>query len=216
MRTLRKKVARDDGWTFIEATLAIVVISVMVLGLTIVLMAFREHLDRSWAVRVMDQYGNDVIEQLTHELRNATDISVRPGPRDTHKIEITLLDPILHDVFHRTVWEMDRSNPRILTNRRPVDPFFPPSDPGRGEYYEIVSFRLTQYGEETPNLWEERDRNRRNADFLSAAWDIRFKLRYNRGAVTGGVPTWSYEKEYYNRVYLRNKNLIVKQGGFTG
>lgn len=56
----------DEGWTFIEATLSIVLLSIIFLGFTITLLEFREWLDRSWAVRVMDQYANDVIERIDH------------------------------------------------------------------------------------------------------------------------------------------------------
>lgn len=209
------RLRRDDGWTFIEATISIVLMAIMVLGLTIVLLAFREQLDRSWAVRVMDQYGNDVIEQLTHELRNATDVVVRSGNGNTSRIDITYLDPIRHDLFRTAKWRADLRNVRIYkgdTGNEEVDPAFPPLDMGRGETYEILQFTLTQYGVETPNQWERQDRVRRKEAFLNAAYDIRFKLRYNRRAIDVGDHDWTVEREYYNRVYMRNKNLVVKKG----
>lgn len=212
MYTLKKQLQRDGGWTFIEATISVVIMSIMILGMTIVLMAFREHLDRSWAIRVMDQYGNDVIEKLTHNMRNAVDVTVRNGPRNTHKIDLSFLDPYVLDLIHTEMWEADRGRPRIMVNNDPVDPTFPPSSPGRGESYEIVQFTVTPYGELTPNPDERRDSFSRNEKFLTGTYDIRLKLKYNRYALRAGERNWSFEKEYYNRVYMRNKNLIVKEG----
>ncbi len=212
MNALRRRLAHDGGWTFIEATLAVVIMAIMVLGLTIVLMAFREHLDRSWAIRVMDQYGNDVIERLTHEMRNAVEIKVRNGPRNTQKIDLKYLDPYVHDLFHQKTWRVDTRTSRVLIDNEPIDPSFPPSQPGRGESFEIVQFTCTPYGQLTPNERERRDSFWRNEKFIQATYDIRLKLRYNRLALSPGERNWSFEKEYYNRVYMRNKNLIVKKG----
>ncbi len=212
MHTLKKRLKRDGGWTFIEATISVVIMSIMVLGMTIVLMAFREHLDRSWAIRVMDQYGNDVIERLTHNMRNAVDITVRNGPRNTNKIDLGFLDPYVLDLIHTEMWEVDRSRERVLVNNDPVDPTFPPRQPGRGESYEIVSFTVTPYGTDTPNAIERNDSFHRNTKFLGATYDIRLKMRYNRAAVRSGERSWNYEREYYNTVYMRNMHLVVKKG----
>jgi hypothetical protein len=212
MRTFKARLVREDGWTFIEATLSVVIMSMMILGLTIVLLAFREHLDRSWAIRVMDQYGNDVIERLTHELRNAVDVTVRPGGPNTNRIEVKYLDPWVHDLFHTTQWRADLRTNQILLDNRPIDPKFPPRMPGRGERYVIERFTLTPYGQSTPNDWEHRDMYNRSDNFMKATWEINFKLLYVRNAIDAGDRNWTFEKEYFNRVYMRNKNLAVQKG----
>jgi len=212
MKTQKIIFKRDEGWTLVEAVLTIVVMAIMMLGLTIVLMAFREHLDRSWSVRVMDQYGNDVIEQLSHQLRNAVDVEVRRGRGNTHKIDIKFLDPYVHDKYNYEYWEVDTRAGKVMINNRPVDIFYPPSSPGRGESFEIVQFTMTPYGQLTPNRRERTDSYRRNENFLNATYDVRLKLRYNRNAINPGERNWSYEREYSNRVYMRNMNLVVKKG----
>jgi len=212
MKVPSQSYRRDEGWTFIEATISIVIMAIMVLGLTIVLLAFREQLDKSWAVRVMDQYGNDVIEQLTHDLRNATDVTVGGGNGNTSRIDVIYLDPIYHNLFRTARWRADLRNMRITREGDAVDPLFPPQKMARGESYEIVEFTLKQFGYESPNSWERVDAARRKAAFLNAAYDIRFKLRYNRNAIDVGDHNWMVEKEYTNRVYMRNKNLAVKKG----
>jgi type II secretory pathway pseudopilin PulG len=212
MKMKKIKIANDGGYTLVEAILSIVIMSIMVLGLSIVLMAFKEHLDRSWSVRVMDQYGNDVIEQLTHQLRNAVDVEVRNGQGNSHKIDIKFLDPYMHDTYLYNNWRVDYRTGQVVVNNVPLDRSFPPSQPGRGESFEIVRFTLTKYGESTPNIRETQDSYRRTDDFIDATWDIRFILRYNRKAINPGERNWFYEKEYHNRVYMRNRNLVVKEG----
>ncbi len=212
MRVKKTNWSRDGGWTLIEAILSIVIMSIMVLGLTIVLMAFKEHLDRSWAIRVMDQYGNDVVEELTHELRNAVDVSVRNGIGDTHEITIHYLDPYYLDRTSTKRWKADLRTTQIKVDNRPVDPTFPPRDLGRGESYAILQFTLYKFGKDPQcrNEEENRDATGRRDAFLDATYDIRFKLGYIRKAINPGEYNWDYEKEYHNRVYIRNKNLPIR------
>ncbi|MFN3821905.1 MAG: hypothetical protein ACK4OO_06180 [bacterium] len=205
---------REEGWTFIEAILAVVIMSIMILGLTITLLAFKEHLDRSWAIRVMDQYGNDVVENLAHELRNAVDVTVRSGTGNSHRIDIRYLDPYYHNRFTTTTWYADMRNSRIMagTPPRPIDPLFPPVRLKRGEKFVIEEFTLNPYGSNTPNRWEERDALVRKREFRDATWDIKLRLRYERQAVYPNERNWFFTKEYKQRVYLKNKNLVVKRG----
>jgi type II secretory pathway pseudopilin PulG len=214
MNAIRAKLARDSGWTLVEAIIAVVVMAIMVLGLTIVLLAFREQLDRSWAVRVMDQYGNDVIENLTHDLRNAVDVSVTNGAGNTDRINVKYLDPIRHTILLTSQYRADLRASRIMVDgKADIDPSFPPRFMGRGETYTIETFRLTPYGSVIdPNEWERRDSFNRASSFMDATWEIRFKMIYTRQAIKLGERPWTCEKEYYNRVYMRNKNLVVQKG----
>lgn len=207
------KWSRDEGWTFIEAILTVVIMSIMVLGLTIVLLAFKEHLDRSWAIRVMDQYGNDVIEKLTHELRNAIDVDIRRTAGNTHQIDIKYLDPLYMDRTFIRRWRADLRTTQIKVENEPIDVYFPPGKPGRGESYQIMQFTLSKYGDRflSRDLDERKESANRSQAFLEATYDIRLKLRYNRNAINPGDRSWSYEKEYFNRVYMRNKNLPIRQ-----
>jgi len=211
MRLKSVKWSREGGWTFIEATLSIVIMTIMVLGLTIVLMAFREHLDRSWAIRVMDQYGNDVLERLTHELRNAVDVQVSNGTANTHEITIEYPDMLYMDRTYYHRWKADLRNTRILIDNRPMDSQFPPRALGRGEFFQILRFTLDPFGMSGREIDEARDRNSRSETFLNATYDITFSLQYNRNAVNPGEHDWKFRKTYTNRVYIKNKNLYIRR-----
>jgi len=214
IRLWRKEVARDDGWTFIEATLTIVIASIMALGLAITLLAFKEQLDRSMAIRTMDQYANDVLEELTHDLRNATAVRINSGAANTSRVEIDLLDPLRkNDQSQTAFWYADRRQARVWRGNRLVDPYFPPTNIGRGEAYSILAFTVSPFGnivDEEP--WIRFDRPQRTNEFINATYDINLIMRYDRLAVGDHRYSWGFQKRYSNRVYTRNANLLVKKG----
>ena len=214
MHSRRQILRSDGGWTLIEAVLTIVIMAIMVLGLTIVLLAFKEHLDRSWAIRTMDQYGNDVVEKLTHDLRNAMDVTVRHETSRTDRITVEYLDPWKKGLTHKSFWFADLRSGQIKVDYKALDPTYPPRRTRRGEVFEIHKFKLIRYGlgssDEISDEKERSDSFFRNKGFLNATYDIVITLRYTRGAINPGDRNWSFEKRYENRVYMRNKNLAVK------
>ena len=218
MSTKRYKLGSDEGFTLIEAILTIVIMSIMMLGLSIVIMAFRDHLDRSWAVRTMDQYGNDVIEELTHELRNAIDVSIRVDTRYTDRITVTRLDDFDPRIHRNTLWYADLRTGQIKRDHIPLDLLFPPRNLRRSEWFEIRQFMLNPYGSNEPRdarLFdpdEMLDAQQRNKAFKDATYNVEFTLRYNRGTIRPGDRPWYLQKSYQNRVYIRNMNLVVKSG----
>jgi len=213
MNALRRRFKHDAGWTFVEATLSVVIMAIMVLGLTIVMLAFKEHLDRSWAVRVMDQYANDVIERLTHDMRNAVAVTVRADGPQSDRFTVRFLDTFVKDRFFEDLWYADPKTGQIKINHQSIiDKYYPPKRGRRGETFEIVKFKLQPYGRGTADYAERVDANFRNKAFLEATYTIEITLRYTRSALNPGERNWSLQKEYSNRVYMRNKNLIVQQG----
>jgi len=70
---------RDEGWTFIEAALSVLLITVVFLGFTVALLAFREMFNRAWATRIMDQYASDFSAELRKRLRSASSIALDPA-----------------------------------------------------------------------------------------------------------------------------------------
>lgn len=226
-KKMKRWLPRDEGWTFVEATLSIVIMAIMVLGLSILLMAFREHLDRSWAVRVMDQYGNDVVERLTHALRNAINVKVVTRVNNfevqVDDIDVINLDNINLDRTYLNRWRADLRAVQVRSEGKPtrpgllaIDPNFPPRRLGRGEWFEIKRFTLSQYGKDFGGkegpIWlnESVDSWSRTKPFNEATYLIRFALAYHRNAINPGEKSWKYEKEYNNRVYMRNKNLPIR------
>jgi len=230
MRLMNRLYSKDEGWTLLEALLAVVIMAIMILGLTVILMAFREHLDRSWAIRTMDQYGNDVVERLTHDLRNGINVDVRTRINNysikIDDIDILKLDPMYLDDDHAITnrWRVNTRAVQVYAENKPrksglhpIDPLFPPRRLGRGEYFEIKRFTLSEYGKDfdSPDgaIWgnERLDSWSRSETFKSSTYFIRVVMAYHRNAIKAGHRTWDFEKEYNNRVYMRNKNLPIRK-----
>jgi type II secretory pathway pseudopilin PulG len=204
----------DEGFTFIETLLTVVVMSIMILGLTIVMMAFRDHLDRSWAIRVMDQYANDVIENLSYEIRNATEVTVRSDTRVTDRIVVIRPYEYNPDLPIETLWYADLRTGQVKRDHRPIDLLYPPKRLRRGESFQIVEFKLYQYGEVENNdsfdPMERLDSQWRNENFNNATYDLKLTLVYNRGTINVGDRPWFFQKTYDNRIYMKNMNVTVK------
>jgi hypothetical protein len=222
MQAIRRKIWRDEGWTFIEATLSIVIMTIMVLGLTILMLAFKEHLDRSWAVRTMDQYGNDMLEVIAHDLRNANDATVSKDTDFFDKLNIHTVDKYNPNVVHSTVYSVNRLLGVIVRNNRIIDATYPPRRLRRNEAFQIVSFKVRNFGdfdgvEAGSVVFDPRERVEatngiHNEKFLKGMYTFSLVLRYYRGPVQIGDHEWFLQRSYDSRAYIRNKNLTYKQG----
>ncbi len=93
--TEKNGVRSDSGWTLLEATISVVLISLIFLGFTVSTLSFREWMDRSWAIRVVDQYANDVLSNIDSLMR--VGIEITGGP--TNGISYFTIKVISSDVY---------------------------------------------------------------------------------------------------------------------
>jgi len=91
------RIHRDDGWTLVEALISVVLISILFLGFTISVLAFKEWMTRSWALRVMDQYANDVVSSINERLEVAFGIHQLPPQNGLGRFQLDLLDINLYN-----------------------------------------------------------------------------------------------------------------------
>jgi len=71
-KTARLTAQRDEGWNFIEATFSVVLLSIVFLGFTISILATREWMERRWAIRLMDEYGQNIMVRADSLMREAS------------------------------------------------------------------------------------------------------------------------------------------------
>jgi hypothetical protein len=192
----------ERGWTFIEATLALVLVSVLVLGLAVVMLAMRETVDRDLSIRVMDQYGNDVMKHFEYILGNA-DLFVPIASQSSGTMdhfEVHYEDPFGKDptTVHR--YRASRTEGVIRDNAR-LDPQFPPEPVRRGKPFGVLnrgeSFVITQF---TARGYEERENS---ILFYEGAIRVTLGLRYIR---EGGrnEPDYHMDKSYSTLCVLKN------------
>lgn len=118
----------QDGFTLIEVLLTVVIMAIASLGLTVPLVGFSSQVERASTIQTMDQYGNDVIETLTHDLRNAHDVSILRDNRFTLKF----------NELEESSWKLSRG--QILINNRTWFEHNP-------QLFQIKSLKLAQSGD---------------------------------------------------------------------
>ncbi|MBU0519724.1 hypothetical protein KJ564_12410 [bacterium] len=91
------KVHSDAGWTLVEALISVVLISIIFLGFTVSVLAFKEWTTRSWAIRVMDQYANDVVSSINEKLNIAYGAHVLSLQNGLGRFQLDLLEIDLYN-----------------------------------------------------------------------------------------------------------------------
>lgn len=79
---------RDNGFTLIEMLITMLLISISILGVTVLMTGLNEHFHRQFMIRTMDQYGNDALEWLSKEVANADSVTVYNQRLDLYKTNL--------------------------------------------------------------------------------------------------------------------------------
>lgn len=232
MCRFNRNIADDRGWTLAEAVVTMVITAIMVLGLTVTVLAVKEQLNRSWAVRVMDEYANDVIENVTHDLRNAAGVRIPQINQENDPFDRVAMGFVTNwDRPYDTSWCYYAADPRGIRITKTgylakeLIPRFVPTKMEPNERYSIQMFNVGRYGASYPALiratgrtisnWEERERREANVlrdpnnphqDFVNSLWDVRLVMKYTKTATVPGQKDYEVVREYFNRVYVRNLN----------
>jgi hypothetical protein len=199
-----------------EATLSVAILTIVFLGLTITLIAFREWMTRAWAIRVMDQYANDLAAHFHRQLSNAHSIGYENGQYGL-------------GAFYLTVNNFDFSNPytpftgtttyhysarpsegvyRAIDNGATLklDNQFPPSS-----WSKTNKFHFTQFSYLGPYNLDYG----RSTGFTYPMVRINISIMYERPRsveLPHSYDNRSYEleKRYVISGYLKNYNLQVE------
>jgi hypothetical protein len=197
----------ERGWTFIEATIGAVLASVIVLGLAVTMMAMRETVDRSLAIRIMDQYGNNVMKHFETAFETAnvyvTVPSQSSGQMDM--FELHYRDPFTH------VYTIDRyratQNYGIMLNNQRLDPEFPPRPMPQGKAFGVLnegeSFAITRF------TAENVIRRGNTIVFTGGSVRITLTIRYTREANNPGEQDYHRFMTYETMCFM--KNMFVSE-----
>jgi len=198
----------ERGWTFIEATIGVVLASILMLGLTLTIMAMRETIDRSLSIRVMDQYGNDMMRYFENKLENAWSFvriaSGSSGQMDHFEIRFT--DPRTGyqtiNRYRATVAD------GIYCNNQRLDPQFPPQHIRAGKPFGVLgpseAFTVTRFT--ASNVFRRGD----SEVFSNSTVELTLSLRYIKRGTDPGEPDYIRDMTYSTLCFL--KNTQVTQG----
>jgi type II secretory pathway pseudopilin PulG len=204
------KLRQDErGWTFIEATIAVIIVSMMLLGLAVTMMAMRESIDRSLSIRVMDQYGNDMMTYFQNQLENAFDFVHVPAPSSGQWDHCQI---IFYNPYNGT-YSTDnyRATPAlgILRNNQRIDPQFPPAHVENGRAFGVLgpneSFTVTQF------IADYEGRHNDVLDFVLKTVRISLTLRYTRRGTDPGEPDLVKDMTYNALCFIKNKTVSYEQ-----
>jgi len=197
------------GWTFIEATIGVVLASIIVLGLAVTMMAMRETVDQGLAVRVMDQYGNDMMAHFQNVFETATSFvpiaSQSSGQMD--HFEIHYVDPFSHvDTIHR--YQATREHGVKRDNQR-LDPQFPPNPMEHGRAFGVLgpneSFAVIRF------TAEEAPRQGNSEAFSDGAIRITLSIRYTKESTDPGEADYVKDMTYDTLCFMKNRYVDTGQ-----
>jgi hypothetical protein len=215
---IEKRLHGDGGWTFIEAVYSVVLLSVVFLGFTITIMSFREWLNRSWAIRVVDQYANDVMTHIEGFLQMGGSIAPNPPKNGLGSFRIYVMNLNQYPIYivDSTAYNFsahpkngifigvgNTASEEFYAYRTGGDEVFPP--PGWHKEHEITitDFRFVPWNDA---LLTE--------DFNEAMPQIILNLEYKRFHKVDTkrgerIREYTLEKEYRVSTYM--KNTLMKR-----
>ncbi|RJP79811.1 MAG: hypothetical protein C4524_04605 [Candidatus Zixiibacteriota bacterium] len=195
-----------------EATLSMVMLSILFLGFTVSLLAVREWMNRHWAIRVMDQYAHDFMSHLDSQFRRALAIEQAP-PRyglGSFRVKIanynfTNLQEPVQGISSFVYYTNPNQGIYIGVNNgggQKFDDRFPPE--GYSDLNDRHQFIFTEFT--YPGPYTELNRE---SYFREPMAQVRFSIRYQRPRkvmVNGGLVnrTFAMTKQYRMAGFLKN------------
>ncbi len=213
--SLKRGLRRDEGWNYMEATLSVVMLTVVFLGLTITLIAFREWMTRAWAIRVMDQYANDVASHFHEAFENAHNIGPNPPQYGLGAFWMSVVNfdfsdpysPFVDSTIYQYSARPTSGIYRAISNTasQKLDPGFPPQ--GWNNKHRFI---FTDFGWEGP--YQELGRS---YAFSYPMARVHFSIHYQRPRQVeepNNVVNRNYdlEKKYVISGFMRNYGLTVE------
>jgi hypothetical protein len=197
----------ERGWTFIEAIIGVVLASILMLGFTLTIMAMRETIDRSLSIRVMDQYGNDMMRYFERQFENAWSFSLvasgTSGQFD--RFALTFTDP---QTRYASTYNY-RANPThgVYCNDQLIDPQFPPQHIRNRKPFGVLgeseSFTVTRFT--ASNVSRRGD----SEVFSDATVEITLGLQYIKRGTDPGEPDYVRDMTYSTVCFLKNTTVTI-------
>lgn len=213
---VERRLHGEGGWTFIEAVLSVILLTVVFLGFTITILAFREWMTRSWAIRVIDQYASDVLTQIEEVLQLGGRIEQNPPQNGLGSFRIYVMNLNEYPIF-----VVDSTS--YYFSAHPKDGVFI----GIGNTAPQEFYAYNTNGEETfpPPGWED-EHEFTITDFRYVPWnDIQLSQEFNEAMPQiilnieytryklvetekgSRIREYSLQKEYRVSSYMKNTQI---------
>ena len=125
----------ERGSTIVELAVALVMSSVVLVGLAIALLESKNQLERDLQMHEIYTYGEMSMRLAEKYIKNSSQFRVNGNNSFTVNTVLSEQGLNVNDVLHSTSWD------GVMLNTQHMDPLFPPKRLRSGERIEVLSYR---------------------------------------------------------------------------
>lgn len=196
-------VSRQSGFTLIEVLVSVVLLAGLLVGFRYTLLAYWEQINRSWAERYMEQYGNSMVEYLARNLVNAKTITISQNGSNL----ATFFAYFDNNIHQYTVKYSCTSDDGVEEDDEKIFAEFPPDNfkdkyssiLGVNEKFEIIEFKIDSvYKYYTPYFNPEA--------FKGRLFKITLRIAYEQESADSKKQDYYREMMFTSQVSLKNRS----------
>ncbi len=178
---------RERGTTIVELAVAIILSSVVILGLVKLLLDYKEYMERDLVMHEVYTYAQMCLRAAEKSIKNANQFI--PGGANSFRVQTELSDGGIStiDFFYSSAQEGLKINNRFLSGH------YPPKWLRRGETLRITRFRAREFNERHPPPGMQ------GTNIL-----LEMKIQYTRETKRG---RYSIEKQFQRLFFAPNITL---------
>jgi len=193
----------EAGFTLIEVLVSVILLGMLFFGFRYTLQAYSQQINRSWAERYMEQYGNSIVEYLARKMVNAKQINIPPNIGNFATFYVVNEDPNFGQVSTKF---SSSETEGILENDEKLFPDFPPEELnnransilGPSETIELTEFRIDSVYRPLSPYFNPQE-------FKGRLFKVTLKLIYTQKTFKPGVDDYIREMMFTSQVSLKNR-----------
>ena len=168
----------QGGFTLVETLVTVVLLSGMLIGFRYILLGYWEQINRSWAERYMEQYGNSVVEYVARNIKNAIRIEIPENSGILGTFTVYFADSLAASGERGVQYSSEAEEGIFEDDEKIIWDFPPPNFDSRSksilgprELFELVEFRIDSIYHPEPPFYNQ-------AEFKERLMEITLKIRY--------------------------------------
>jgi len=210
LQDLTLPVSRQSGFTLIEVLVSVVLLAGLLVGFRYTLLAYWQQINRSWAERYMEQYGNSTVEYLARNLVNAKTITISPNAGDL----TTFFATYNNNINQYTIKYSCTSDGGVEEDNEKLFSDFPPDNfadkyssiLGVNEKFEIIEFKIDSvYKNYTPYFNPN--------EFKGRLFKITLRIAFEQDNTNSKAQDYYREMMFTSQVSLKNRSKGLPQPG---
>jgi prepilin-type N-terminal cleavage/methylation domain-containing protein len=195
--------SKESGFTLIEILITTILLAMLLFGFRYTVQAYMKQINRSWAERYMEQYGNSTVEYIARNMVNAKQVNIPPNIGNFATFYVIHEDPNLGQIS--TKYSSSETD-GIMVNDEKLFPDFPPEELnnranailGPSESIELTEFRIDSvYRPISPYF--------NPVEFKGRLFKVTLKMIYTQKNYKPSVDDYFREMMFTSQVSLKNR-----------